>query len=335
MLKTSPVSTSRRTLVKAALIAPLAPLASLAPMLAHADGPYPGQTVKLVVPFPAGGNTDIIARILAKTMAEDLRQPVVIDNKAGAGGNIGVDMVAKAAPDGYTLLMGYVGPLAINPSLYRKMPYDTLRDFAPVTAIASSTLVLAAHPSTNLKSVKELVARAKTAPLGFASAGSGTPAHLAGELINAMAGIKMQHVPYKGAAPVVTELLGNQVPLGIAAMPAVIQHVKAGRLNALGVSSPQRSIFAPDVPTISESGLPGYEVENWQGLLVPTGTPQAIINKLHGETVRILQTVDAKERLYNQGFEVGTNTPQQFAAYLKVDIQKWAKLVKSSGASVD
>ena len=311
-----------------------ATLLAFATTKAAAQSTYPTRALRWIVPFPAGGPSDVLARVIGQKLAESWGQQVVIDNRSGAGGNIGTDMVAKAAPDGYTLLMGYVGPLAINPSLYRKMPYDTLRDFASVTAIASSTLVLAAHPSTNLKSVKELVARAKTAPLGFASAGSGTPAHLAGELINAMAGIKMQHVSYKGAAPVVTELLGNQVPLGIAALPAVIQHVKAGRLNALGVSSPQRSIFAPDVPTISESGLPGYEVENWQGLLVPTGTPQAIINKLHGETVRILQTVDAKERLYNQGFEVGTNTPQQFAAYLKVDIQKWAKLVKSSGASV-
>ena len=304
---------------------------------AQSPNPYPNKAIRWTVPFPAGGPSDVLARAIGHKLSEHWGQQVVIDNRSGAGGNIGSDLAAKAAPDGYTLLMGYVGPLTINPSLYRKMPYDTVKDFAPVTAIASSTLILAAHPATAIKSLKELIARAKTgqSTLSFASAGNGTPAHLAGELVNAMAGIKIQHVPYKGAAPVVTELLGNQVPLGIAALPAVIQHVKAGRLNALGVSSAKRSIFAPDVPTIAESGLPGYEVENWQGLLVPAGTSRDIVNKLHTETVKILQLQDVKDRLYGQGFEIGTSTPEQFAAYLKADILKWAKLVKSSGASID
>ncbi len=304
---------------------------------ATAQSAYPVKAIRWIVPFPAGGPSDVLARAIGYKLSEQWGQQVVIDNRSGAGGNIGSDLAAKAAPDGYTLLMGYVGPLTINPSLYRKMPYDTVKDFAPVTAIASSTLILAAHPATAIKSIKELIARAKSgqSTLSFASAGNGTPAHLAGELVNAMAGIRIQHVPYKGAAPVVTELLGNQVPLGIAALPAVIQHVKAGRLNALGVSSAKRSIFAPDVPTIAESGLPGYEVENWQGLLVPAGTPRGIVNKLHTETVKILQSQDVKDRLYSQGFEIGTSTPEQFATYLKADIVKWAKLVKSSGASID
>ena len=304
---------------------------------ATAQSAYPVKAIRWIVPFPAGGPSDVLARAIGYKLSEHWGQQVVIDNRSGVGGNIGSDLAAKAAPDGYTLLMGYVGPLTINPSLYRKMPYDTVKDFAPVTAIASSTLILAAHPATAIKSIKELIARAKSgqSTLSFASAGNGTPAHLAGELVNAMAGIRIQHVPYKGAAPVVTELLGNQVPLGIAALPAVIQHVKAGRLNALGVSSAKRSIFAPDVPTIAESGLPGYEVENWQGLLVPAGTPRGIVNKLHTETVKILQSQDVKDRLYSQGFEIGTSTPEQFATYLKADIVKWAKLVKSSGASID
>lgn len=304
---------------------------------ATAQSAYPVKAIRWIVPFPAGGPSDVLARAIGYKLSEHWGQQVVIDNRSGAGGNIGSDLAAKAAPDGYTLLMGYVGPLTINPSLYRKMPYDTVKDFAPVTAIASSTLILAAHPATAIKSIKELIARAKSgqSTLSFASAGNGTPAHLAGELVNAMAGIRIQHVPHKGAAPVVTELLGNQVPLGIAALPAVIQHVKAGRLNALGVSSAKRSIFAPDVPTIAESGLPGYEVENWQGLLVPAGTPRGIVNKLHTETVKILQSQDVKDRLYSQGFEIGTSTPEQFATYLKADIVKWAKLVKSSGASID
>ena len=311
--------------------------AALISATAAAQSPYPHKAIRWIVPFPAGGPSDVLARAIGHKLSEHWGQPVVIDNRSGAGGNIGTDLAAKAAPDGYTLLMGYVGPLTINPSLYRKMPYDTVKDFAPVTAIASSTLILAAHPATAIKSLKELIARAKSgqSALSFASAGNGTPAHLAGELVNAMAGIKIQHVPYKGAAPVVTELLGNQVPLGIAALPAVIQHVKAGRLNALGVSSAKRSIFAPDVPTIAESGLPSYEVENWQGLLVPAGTTREIVNKLHAETVKILQLQDVKDRLYAQGFEIGASTPELFAAYLKADIVKWAKLVKSSGASID
>ena len=311
--------------------------AALISATASAQNPYPNKAIRWIVPFPAGGPSDVLARAIGHKLSEHWGQQVVIDNRSGAGGNIGTDLAAKAAPDGYTLLMGYVGPLTINPSLYRKMPYDTVKDFAPVTAIASSTLMLAAHPATSIRSLKELIARAKSgqSTLSFASAGNGTPAHLAGELVNAMAGIKIQHVPYKGAAPVVTELLGNQVPLGIAALPAVIQHVKAGRLNALGVSSAKRSIFAPDVPTIAESGLPGYEVENWQGLLVPAGVTREIVNKLHTETVKILQLQDVKDRLYGQGFEIGTSTPELFAAYLKADIVKWAKLVKSSGASID
>lgn len=315
----------------------IAAVSTIAAGTAAAQPAYPVKAVRWIVPFPAGGPSDVLARTIGHKYGEAWGQQVVIDNRAGAAGNIGTDMVAKSAPDGYTLLMGYVGPVAINPSLYRNLPYDPLRDFNTVTLIAASTLMLAAHPSTGIKTLKDLVAHAKSAQraLGYGSAGSGTPAHLAGELINAMAGIKLTHVPYKGAAPVVTELLGAQLPLGIVALPAAIQHVKAGRLNALGVSSAKRSVFAPDVPTIAESGLPGYEVENWQGLLVPAGTPKHILGKLHADTIRILQSPDVKDRLFSQGFEVTTSSPEQFSAYLKADIAKWAKLVKASGASVD
>lgn len=305
---------------------------------AGAQTVYPNRSLRWIVPFPAGGPSDILARLIGQKLGEQWGQQVVVDNRSGAAGNIGTEIAAKAAPDGYTLLMGYVGPVAINPSLYKKLPFDTLRDFTPVTLLASSTLVVAAHPSTGIKTLKDLIARGKAAPttLGYATAGAGTPAHLAGELINTMAGIKLTHVPYKGAAPVVAELLGAQVPLGIAALPSVIQHAKTGRLNALGVSSAKRSVFAPDVPTVAESGLPGYEVENWQGLLMPVGTPRDIVNKLHTDVVKILQTPEMKERLYGQGFEVTfNNTPAEFTAYLKTDIAKWAKLVKSSGATVD
>ncbi len=304
---------------------------------AIAQSAYPAKAIRWIVPFPPGGPSDVLARAIGQKLSENWGQQVIIDNRPGAGGNIGSDMVAKAAPDGYTLLMGYVGPIAINTSLYRNLPYNPVNDFAPVTLIASSTLMLAAHPSTTIKSIMELITRAKSSQsqLSFASPGSGTPPHLAGELLNAMAGIKIVHVPYKGAAPAVTDLLGGQVPLGIVALPAAMPHIKSGRLNALGVTSAKRSIFAPDVPTIAESGLPGYEVENWQGVLVPAGTPKEIVNKLNGEMVKILQLPEVKDRLYSQGFEIFTSTPEQSSAYLRTEIVKWARLVKSSGASVD
>jgi tripartite-type tricarboxylate transporter receptor subunit TctC len=305
--------------------------------LAHAQGNYPSRALRWIVPFAPGGPADVLARVIGHKLGESWGQQVVIDNRTGAGGNIGTEIVAKAAPDGHTLLLGYVGPLTINPSLYRKMPYDTLKDFAPVTLLATSTLVIAAHPASQIRALKDLIARARASPgaLTFGSAGNGSPAHLAGELINAMASVKLTHIPYKGAAPVITDLLGSQVTLGIAALPAVIQHAKAGRLTAVGVSSLKRSIFAPDVPTIAESGLQGYEVENWQGLLLPAGAPQDVVNKLHAEVIKILGMPDVKERLYGQGFEILTQMPAQFGAYLKADIRKWARVVKSSGATVD
>lgn len=318
-------------------------LCCLAAVLAAAAGDavaqntYPARAIRWIVPFPPGGPSDVLARAIGPKLTESWGQQVVIDNRPGAGGNIGSDMVAKAAPDGYTLLMGYVGPIAINTSLYRKLPYNPVNDFAPVTLVASSTLMLVAHPATTIKSLGELIARARSSQsqLSFASPGSGTPPHLAGELLNTMAGTKIVHVPYKGAAPAVIDVLGGQVPLGILALPAMMPHVKSGRLNALGVTSAKRSIFAPDVPTIAESGLPGYEVENWQGVLAPAGTPKEIVNKLNGEMVKILQMPEVKDRLYSQGFEIFTSTPEQFGAYLRTEIVKWARLVKSSGASVD
>ena len=297
---------------------------------------YPNKTIRMIVPFAAGGPTDVMARTVGQKLTESWGQPVVIDNRGGGGGNIGSDILAKATPDGYTLAMIIVGH-AINASLYSKLPYDPVKDFAPVTLAGAATIVLVAHPSVQAKSVKELIALAKSKPgkINWASPGTGTPHHLAGELFKTRTGIDMVHIPYKGAAPAVVDLLGGQVSLAFVSLPAALPHIKAGKLTALGVSSPQRSAVAPDVPTIAESGLTGYELENWYGVLAPAGTPREIVNKLNGEIVKILQTQDVKERLNSQGFEIRTSTPEQFAAYLKSEIVKWAKIVKDSGAKVD
>jgi tripartite-type tricarboxylate transporter receptor subunit TctC len=304
---------------------------------ASAQGNYPNKTIRMIVPFPAGGPTDIIARIVGQKLTDSMGQPVVIDNRGGSGGNIGADIVAKAAPDGYTLVMAIVGTHAINPALYARMPYDPVRDFSPITKTGAATIVLVAHPSVPVKSIKDLVALAKAKPrqLTFGSPGSGTPHHLAGELLKTMAGIDLIHVPYKGAAPAVAELLGGQVNTVIVSLPAAFPHVKAGKLTALGVTSGTRSAIVPEVPTFAEAGLGGYELENWYGLLAPAHAPKVIIDKLNRETVKALQMPDVKERLNSQGFEIRTSTPEEFSAYIKSELVKWAKIVKASGAKVD
>ncbi len=321
------------TLLRAVAGIALAALAVATP----AQGNYPNKTIRMIVPFPAGGPTDIIARMVGQKLTDSMGQPVVIDNRGGSGGNIGADIVAKAAPDGYTLVMAIVGTHAINPALYARMTYDPVRDFSPITKTGAATIVLVAHPSVPVKSIKDLIALAKTKPrqLTFGSPGSGTPHHLAGELLKTMAGIDLIHIPYKGAAPAVAELLGGQVNTVIVSLPAAFPHVKAGKLTALGVTSGARSAIVPEVPTFAEAGLGGYELENWYGLLAPARAPKAIIDKLNRETVKALQMPDVKERLNSQGFEIRTSTPDEFSAYIKSELLKWAKIVKASGAKVD
>jgi tripartite-type tricarboxylate transporter receptor subunit TctC len=261
----------------------------------------------------------------------------VVDNKPGAGGNIGSDIVAKSAPDGYTLVMGTVGTHAINASLYKKMPYDHIKDFVPVSLVALVPNILVVHPSVPANSVKELIAYAKANPgkLNFASSGNGTSIHLSGELFKTTAGVEMTHVPYKGSAPAVTDLLGGQVQLMFDNMPSALPHVKAGKLKALGVTTAKRFPAAPDIPAIAEAGVPGYEASSWFGVLAPAGTPKEIVNKLSSEIAKILQTPEIKERLLSQGAEPVGNTPDQFAAFIKAETAKWAKVVKESGATVD
>jgi tripartite-type tricarboxylate transporter receptor subunit TctC len=298
---------------------------------------YPAKSIRFVAPFPPGGPADILARTIGQSLAESWGQQVVIDNRAGAGGNIGSELVAKAPPDGYTLLMGFVGTHAINGSLYRDMPFDPVRDFEPVALVAMVTIILVVHPSVPVKSVKELIALARQRPgeLTFGSPGNGTPQHLAGELFNTQTGVKMSHIPYKGAVPALTDLLGGRLSLIFSSMPPALPHVQSGKLRALGVTSGTRSHAAPDVPTIAQSGLPGYEVINWYGVLLPAKTPREIVAKLNAEIVRIMQLPAVKERLAAQGAETFTSTPEKFATYIKAETEKWAKVVKFSGAKLD
>ena len=302
-----------------------------------AQSTYPTKPIRMIVPYAAGGPSDVVARAIGQKLGDTLRQQVVIDNRPGSGGNIGSAMVAKAPADGYTLVSGTVATHAINASLYKNMPYDVVKDFAPVAPTVSSTIMLVAHPSLPVKSVKELIALAKAKPgqLNFASVGTGSPHHLAGELLNTMAGIKMVHIPYKGAAPAISDLLGAQVTLGFVGLPAALPHVKIGKLTALGVTDRARAAVAPDVPTIAEGGLPGYEVGNWQGLFAPAGTPRIIVYKLNAEVGKILQSAEMKERLGAQGYDTLSMTPEEFSAYVKAEIVKWAKVVKDSGATAD
>ena len=296
---------------------------------------YPHKTIRMIVPFPAGGPTDVIARAVGQKLTESTGQAVVIDNRGGSGGNIGADLAAKAAPDGYTVLMAIVTH-AINPSLYSKLPFDPLKDFAPITRTGSATIIFAANPTLAVKSIKELIALAKTKrDINFGSPGNGTPHHLAGELLKTTAGIDLTHIPYKGAAPAVADLLGGQINTAFVSLPAALPHVKAGKLVGLGITSPARSAVAPELPTFAEAGLGGYEIENWYGALAPAGTPREIIMKLNTEIVTALKRPDVKERLNSQGFETHTSTPDEFAAYIKSEIVKWAKIVKASGAKVE
>jgi tripartite-type tricarboxylate transporter receptor subunit TctC len=298
---------------------------------------YPSKAIRFVAPFPPGGPADILSRTIGQNLAESWGQQVIVDNRAGAGGNIGAEIVAKAPPDGYTLLMGFVGTHAINSSLYSKLPFDPVRDFEPVALVAMVTIILVVHPSVPVKSVKELITLAKAKPgeLSFGSPGNGTPQHLAGELFDTMTGVKMVHVPYKGAVPALTDLLGGRLSMIFSSMPPALPHVQTGKLRALGVTSSTRSPAAPDVPTIAQSGLKGYEVINWYGVLVPAKTSKEIVGKLNGEIVRIMNLPAVKERLAAQGAETFTSTPEKFADYIRTETDKWAKVVKFSGAQLD
>ncbi|MET0442195.1 MAG: tripartite tricarboxylate transporter substrate binding protein [Casimicrobiaceae bacterium] len=325
-----------RTDVRAIALVLAAAAAAFAPA-ASTQTPYPTKPVRVVVPFPAGGTTDILARAASQKLSETWGQQALVDNRPGAGGNIGAELVAKAPPDGYTLLMGTVGTHAINSSLYPKMPYDHVKDFAPVILVAGVPNVLVVHPSLPVNSVQELIAYAKANPgkLNFASSGSGTSIHLSGELFKVMTGVQMTHIPYKGSAPALTDLVGGQVQLMFDNLPSSLAFIKAGKLRALAVTSAQRSPALPDVPTVAESGVPGFEASSWFGLLAPAGTPRDIVTKINADTQKWLASPDAKDKLAAQGAAAAGGSPEDFAKHIQAETAKWARVVKESGAKVE
>jgi tripartite-type tricarboxylate transporter receptor subunit TctC len=317
-----------------ALVASAAMLGA-APVLAQG---YPNRPITIIVGFTAGGSTDIVARLVAEEMRKSWGQPVIVDNKPGAGGNIGANLVAKAKPDGYTLLVGSVGPLAINASLYKSMPYDNIKDFTPVSLIVHVPNMLVVNPAAMpVRNVAEFVALAKANPGKFfyGSTGVGTSAHLSGEELKLMTGIEATHVPYKGAAAVNDVLSGNQGMFMFGTIPSVIQFVRAGRLRGLAVTSLKRSASAPELPTMAESGYPEFEASSWFGMLGPADMPRDIVSKLHAEIVRILKIPEIREKLSAQGADPVGNTPEEFGAYIRAETVKWAKVVKASGAKAE
>lgn len=318
------------------LVAALCLFATAAQAQVNAAGSYPSKPVRLIVPFAPGGGNDLIGRLVAQKLTESLGQQVIVDNRPGAGGSIGSDLVAKAIADGYTMLMGHTGTLAINVSLYEKIPYNPVRDFAAVSLVASSPLVLVVHPSLPAKSVKEFIALAKTRDnLNYSSGGAGTGAHLSGELFKLLAGIKMTHVPYKGTSPGLTALLGGEVQAMFSVLPSALPQVKSGKLRALAVTGSRRSKVAPDLPTVEEGGLKGYESSLRYGLVLPAGTPRDIVIKLNREIARIVQSPDIAARLAGDGAEPLHSTPEEFARVIRSEIEKWAKVIKASGARAD
>lgn len=309
---------------------------TLATTLALA-GPYPDKPIRLVVPFPPGGTTDLLGRVLATRLSETLGQQVVVDNRPGAGGTIGSDVVAKAPADGYTLLFGTVGTQSINATLYKKLPFDAQKDFSPVALFAGVPNILVVNPNVPARNVRELVSYAKANPgkLNMGSAGNGTTNHLSGELFKSMAGIEIVHVPYKGSGPAMADLLANQVQLMFDNLPGSLPHVKAGRLRALAVTSATRSPALPDVPTMAEAGISGYEADVWFGVVAPRGLPPAVASRLSQEITRIAQDKAMRDKLVHAGASPLTSTPEQFSVLIRRDTDKWAKLVRESGASID
>ncbi|TWG79968.1 tripartite-type tricarboxylate transporter receptor subunit TctC [Cupriavidus gilardii J11] len=304
---------------------------------ALAQDAYPTKPITMIVPFSAGGTTDILARIVGLQLGKALGQPVVIENRPGAGGNIGASLAAKAQGDGYTLFMGTIGTHAINQSLYTKLPYDPVKDFAPITRVAMVPNLVVVNPNVPAKSVKELIAYVKANPgkLSYGSSGNGSSMHLSGELFNSMTGLQIQHIPYKGSAPAVNDLLGNQIGLMFDNLPSSYQHVKAGKLRPLAVTSAKRSPALPDVPTVAEAGVPGYEATSWFALYATGGTPKPIVDRLNAEVVKILAMPDVQKQMAGQGAEPHPEKPEQLAAFMKTEAAKWAKVVKASGATVD
>jgi tripartite-type tricarboxylate transporter receptor subunit TctC len=317
------------------LIAALGSVASLAgPAMAQ---PYPAKLVKLVVPQTPGGATDVFARKIGQILSERWGQPVVIENRAGAGGVVGTDVVAKSPPDGYTLLVTYAGSQAINASLYPKLPFDTIKDFQTVATLASTPFILIVNPKLPAKDFAEFIALAKAKPgtLTYASSGNGSVNHLIGEMVKAETGISMLHVPYRGVAPAITDVMGGQVDSAFSSVPSVLQMIRGGNVRALAVSSARRVAAAPEIPTIAESGIPGFDVNPWWGILAPGGTDMAIVRKINSDVASALRTKEMIDFLATQGAEPLITSPEEFLAILQADVVKWAKVVKDAGVTIN
>ena len=300
-----------------------------------AAGSWPTKPVKIVVTFPPGGAPDTLARVLADKWGQLLGQPVTVDNKPGAGGNIGADFVAKSPGDGSTLLIATVGTHAINPALYSAMPYNHIKDFTPVSFLASTPNLLVVNNAVPAKNVQELIALAKKTPLNFGSSGSGTSIHLSGELFNTLAGVKMQHIPYRGRAQAVPDLLGGRISMIFDNMPSALPLVRSGDVRALGVTSSTRSSAAPDIPTLAESGLPGFEATSWFALMAPAGLPKEVQARINAETARVLNLPDVREKMALLGLDLAPASPQALASLIQSETAKWASVVKESGAKLD
>jgi tripartite-type tricarboxylate transporter receptor subunit TctC len=298
---------------------------------------YPTKPIRFVVPFAPGGGSDLVARTVGQKITEALGPQVIVENRTGAAGMIGAEIAAKSPPDGYTLLLGSNGPLAINPGLYSKMPYDAARDFAPVSLVTIMPFVLVTHPALPVKSVKDLVVLARVRPnqLNYGSPGNGSTTHLANELLKSMTAIQITHIPYKGVAPAATDLISGQVQMMSGDLSTLLPHVKSGRMRAIAVTSARRSTLVPDLPTVAESGVPGYEASGWFGVLVPAATPQPVIERLNAAIVKGLSASDARDRLGALGGEVAPGTPEQYGALIRRDSAKWSKLIRSIGLKPD
>ena len=314
-----------------------AALAALLPAQQSMAQSWPERPITLVVAFAPGGSTSIVARAVSDKMSEALGQKIIIDNRAGAGGTIGTKAVANSAPDGYTLALGYTGTLAIGPTLYGNAGYDPRKDFAPIGMIGNAPNLLVVNPSFPAKTIAELIAYAKANPdkVSFGSAGIGTASHVSGEYFATEAGIKLQHIPYKGTGPVLTDLIGGHIPMAFAPVPASHSQVASGTLRALAVASPRRSSLLPDVPTIAEAGLPGFDASLYYGLIAPAGTPRPIIDKLNAALRAALAADDVKKRLVDDGTDVTPSTPEEYAAFLDKDERKWSQIIKASGAKAE
>ncbi|OWQ91509.1 MFS transporter [Roseateles aquatilis] len=322
-----------KTVLRAAALA----LTAVAATSAEAADNWPSQPVKVIVPFAPGGTSDVLAREIAARLQVSLKQTIVVDNKAGAGGVLGADNVAKAAPDGYTVLLGTIATHAINPALLPKMPYNAAKDFAPVILLGKISNVLLVGPGSSAKTVKDIIAQAKAKPgdLTFASAGQGTSQHLSGEVFRLLTGADLTHVPYKGSAPAIQDVMGGQVPMSFETVTVALPQIKGGKVRALAVTSAKRSAQLPDVPTLAESGVPGFDVSSWQAFYMPAGTPPAIVAKFNAEVQKIVATPEVKAKMETLGLEYTPNSPQQFAEFQRAEQARWAKVIKDGNVKPD